>query len=145
PEVDAAVSLVSAHPGVREVMVRRQRQLAANSNIVMVGRDIGTTVLPTAPAKLWLTASPETRAERRLVEQEAGFGGTTPEEVVAGLAHRDTYDAGREASPLRQANDAIVIETDGKTIERTVHDALAEVEKRLPPSRARTVRGELDP
>ena len=134
PQVDANVSIVSAHPRVREIMVSRQRQLAEDDCIVMVGRDIGTTVLPSAPAKLWLTASPATRAERRLADVFGGQPGRTTGDIASTLNRRDHLDAARPTSPLRRATDAIVIETDGKSVEETVREALAAVRSRIHPT-----------
>lgn len=124
PEVDAAVSPVSAHPTVREVLVRAQRELAAGRCIVMVGRDIGTVVLPQAPVKLWLTASDEERTRRRLQDQpelqHSGQGGS----ARARLAARDRYDSTRVHSPLLQAPDAIVVETDARSPRQVLDQAL---------------------
>jgi cytidylate kinase len=109
PRVDAAVSRVSAYPSVREALVDKQRAFAEDRCIVMVGRDIGTTVLPGAQIKLWITASMEERARRRMRDRSDGKDLT---EMVASIRHRDHLDTARTASPLRRADDAIVLDTD---------------------------------
>jgi CMP/dCMP kinase len=131
PLVDASVSVVSAHPEVREVLVEHQRRLARHGCIVMVGRDIGTVVLPDAPVKLWVTASPRTRAERRNHERIEPHDERTIQQEMARIVERDRTDSTRAASPLRQADDAIVVETDGETPEQTVHRAVELVKRRL--------------
>lgn len=130
PEVDASVSEVSAHPEVRQVMVARQREMASGRSVVMVGRDIGTVVLPDAPVKLWVTASEEERARRRQAEHLAASI-ETPEQVLAEIRARDSYDSGRSVSPLRQAPDAVVIETDKLTPDEALERALDAVSSYL--------------
>jgi cytidylate kinase len=110
-EVTRAVSPVSAVPAVRRLLVARQRQLVADAAAVVVeGRDIGTVVLPGATLKIYLTASPEVRAQRR-----AGQLGVTDPDKIAALAadmrRRDEYDSSREDSPLRPARDAVVVDS----------------------------------
>jgi cytidylate kinase len=135
PEVTRAVSVVAAHPAVRAVLVARQRALiATEDDVVMEGRDIGTTVAPDAQVKVFRTASLEERARRRarqlgLPEQEE-----TLEELAADLAARDRADASRTASPFRKAGDALVLDSTN----RTVDDLVAEVAAAV--SRARDVR-----
>lgn len=109
-EVSALVSEVSAIKEVRRALVAQQQQLGAKRDIVMDGRDIGTTVFPRADLKIFMTASPHVRAERRYAELAAKGEELTMEEVVANLAHRDHIDSTREESPLRQAEDAIVLD-----------------------------------
>ncbi len=120
PDVDRNVSYVSRVPGVREAMVAIQRRLAAEGRIIMLGRDIGTVVLPDAPLKIYLDASAEQRARRRYLElREAGI--ERPEsEILEELRARDEMDRNRHASPLRPADDARVIETDNLTLEQVV-------------------------
>ena len=120
PQVDAHVSQVSAHAEVRAVLVSRQRALAEGGCVVMVGRDIGTVVLPDAPAKLWVTASPEERARRR--EAETGPGAR---EVAGRLRHRDQLDTNRAVSPAHPAADASILNTEYLNPEESVHAALA--------------------
>ena len=112
PEVERNVSLVSSVLGVRHAVLRLQRELASEGDIVMVGRDIGTVVLPDAPLKLFLTASAEERARRRVKELQAGGTARPQDEVLADLRERDRRDEEREHSPLRPADDAQVINTD---------------------------------
>lgn len=117
PRVDRAVSAVSRHPEVRDAMVAVQRAAADRGDTVMVGRDIGTVVLPDASLKVYLTATPEVRAGRRAVEMG------TPEryaEYLAEIERRDAADAGREVAPLRQADGALVIDTGVLDVEESV-------------------------
>lgn len=119
-EVDSNVSVVSAIPRVREIMVEAQRKLAAGGGIVMVGRDIGTVVLKDAEPKIYLTASLETRAERRFLEMKDRPGQPPLEQVLETMRKRDDIDSSREASPLRPAEDAIILETDDLSVEEVV-------------------------
>lgn len=115
PVVDASVSQVSAYARVRAAMVAQQRKIGLRGKVVMVGRDIGTVVLPEADKKIFLDASLEVRAKRRFLELEARGGDQTLEEVQAALARRDEVDSGRDLSPLRPAKDAVVIDTTALT------------------------------
>jgi cytidylate kinase len=124
PAVDAAVSPVSAYPGVRQVLTEQQRQIAAGGRIVMVGRDIGTVVVPDADLKLYLQASVEERARRRYRECQARGEAITYDEVLASMRCRDQIDSQRAQAPLRPADDAILIDADGLSIE----EVLARVE-----------------
>jgi cytidylate kinase len=126
PRVDANVSQVSAHPAVRSVLVDRQRSLANSRCVVMVGRDIGTVVLPDAPVKLWITASPEERVRRR--EAEMAASGPSPAEVAGRMQIRDQIDSGRSASPAVPAADAIIVCTDGQSPSDSIREALALIE-----------------
>jgi cytidylate kinase len=128
-EVDANVSQVSAHSRVRGVLVARQRALAARGCVVMVGRDIGTVVLPDAPVKLWVTASADERARRRRAELGAR---SDDQSAVAGkLQHRDKADANRAASPAVPAHDSEILTTDGLTPSESVLAALSRVEEAI--------------
>lgn len=109
-QVSEQVSQVSAIRAVRQAMVEQQQTLGTKRNIVMDGRDIGTTVFPDADLKIFMTASPEVRAKRRFAELTAKGESTTIEEVKANLTHRDHLDSTRAESPLRQADDAIVLD-----------------------------------
>jgi len=116
-EVDANVSVVSAHPAVRQVLLQRQREAAARGQVVMAGRDIGTVVCPQAELKLYLQATPEVRAQRRL-RQLANRGVQADyEQILAQIRQRDYLDQGRAVAPLRPAEDAVVIETSFLTLE----------------------------
>jgi cytidylate kinase len=120
PEVGEAVSLVSRVPAVREAMVAQQRRLARDGGVVMAGRDIGTVVLPGAPLKVYLDASPEERARRRYDELRESGRDATLESVRDELALRDEIDSRRAMSPLRPAEDAIIIDTDGLSLDQVV-------------------------
>ncbi|SDL05637.1 Cytidylate kinase [Sphingobacterium mizutaii] len=109
-EVSEYVSEVSALKAVRKAMVKQQQDLGMKRNIVMDGRDIGTTVFPNADLKIFMTASPQVRAERRFAELSAKGEVLTMEEVKENLSHRDHIDSTREESPLRQAEDAVVLD-----------------------------------
>lgn len=120
PEVDVAVSSFSSVAPLRDALLQRQRRLADGGRIVMAGRDIGTVVLPDADLKLFLDASVEERARRRALER--GVALETPEgsEILEELRRRDDLDSHRAVAPLRQADDAVVIRTDGNTFDMTV-------------------------
>ena len=120
-EVDKNVSMVSAIPKVRSVMVRNQRSTAQTSGIIMVGRDIGTVVLPNSDIKFFLTASLETRANRRFKEMQASSLVVPPyNDVIKTMRRRDKIDSSREMSPLKAADDSIVVKTDKMTINEVV-------------------------
>jgi cytidylate kinase len=120
PEVDRGVSLVSRIPAVRRAMVERQRALAREGKIIMLGRDIGTVVLPDAPVKVYLDASAGERARRRYLELKDGGNERPFEEIREELLRRDEMDTNRHASPLRPAPDAVVIDTDNLTLEQVI-------------------------
>ena len=120
PEVDRGVSFVSAIPEVRERLVKEQREFAETGDVVLVGRDIGTVVLPGADVKIYLTASAETRARRRHEERIAASTPSSYDEVLSELRERDRIDSGRQTSPLRPAEDAHILHTDGLTLEEVV-------------------------
>ncbi len=122
--VERAVSLVSRVPAVRYEMVEMQRRLAAKGPLVITGRDIGTVVLPKADLKIYLDASPEERARRRYQELVAARREITQEEVLAEIHRRDRIDQSRSTSPLRPADDAIIINTDGFTLDQVVERIL---------------------
>ena len=113
PEIDRNVSAVSKVPAVRRTMVEQQRAIAGRVPVVMAGRDIGTVVLRDAPVKVFLTASIEERARRRTLQDPAA----DLERTRLDLERRDAIDSGREDSPLRAAEDAVVIATDGLEVE----------------------------
>ena len=121
PEVTRAVSVVAANPAVRTEMVSRQREWAVRrGGGVIEGRDIGSVVFPDAVLKLYLTASAEERAGRRAKE----VTDLDYETVAADIARRDAFDQGREASPLTEAPDAVVVDTTGRTIDEIVDEVL---------------------
>lgn len=112
PEVTMAASRVSAIPAVRKYLFDLQQDLAKAHSVVMDGRDIGTVVLPNADVKIYLTASAEKRAMRRFLEmQEKHIVGQTYEEVLADVIRRDEQDMNREIAPLKQAEDAVLVDT----------------------------------
>ena len=120
PEVDRSVSFVSAVPEVREQLAAEQQRFAETGDVVMVGRDIGTVVLPDAEVKIYLTASAETRARRRHEEHIAASKVSRYDEVLSELRERDRVDSGRQTSPLRPAEDAHILHTDDMTLEKVV-------------------------
>jgi len=124
------VSEVSAIKAVRTAMVAQQQQLGKVKNIVMDGRDIGTTVFPDADLKIFMTASPEVRATRRYAELTANGDRVSIEDVKANLAHRDHIDSTREESPLRQAEDAIVLDNSELCQEEQLAFVLAKVHEK---------------
>jgi cytidylate kinase len=119
-EIDGSVSAVSAVPAVRRRMVEVQRAIAATGSIVMAGRDIGTVVVPDADLKVFLTAGDETRARRRYEEMGSHSDASSYAEVLDGLRRRDRIDSEREASPLRPARGARIVDTDAMTLEEVV-------------------------
>ena len=125
PEIDRAVSPVSAHPSVRQALVRRQRDMGAHGDFVVEGRDIGTVVFPDADVKVFLTARPEERARRRTAQNlERGIP-CSFDDVLDDIERRDEYDSTRQASPLVQADDAIILDTTMMTIEYVVDRIVA--------------------
>ena len=120
PVVDANVSLVSQHPGVRRVLLNRQRAVAARGEVVLVGRDIGTVVAPWAQVKVYLVASPAVRAERRYRELLARGVEASLAQVEEEMRRRDEIDSHRAAAPLKAAPDAVVLNTDNLTVAEEV-------------------------
>lgn len=111
PEISMYASAVSAHPGVRSFLLEMQRQLARTNNVIMDGRDIGTVVLPDAKVKVYLTASAEERARRRCLELEQRGTPEPFEKVLREIEERDWNDSHRAVAPLRQAEDAVLLDT----------------------------------
>lgn len=132
-QVTAAVSAVSAVPEVRARLVELQRAAAAAApnGIVVEGRDIGTTVLPDATVKIFLTASPEARAARRGGELKANNGGEVDLAVTqAALVKRDAADSGRKTSPLAKANDAVEVDTSDLTLDQVIECVVTLIEEK---------------
>lgn len=123
-QVDGNVSKVSAYAGVRTAMTLQQRQIGSRGKVVMVGRDIGTVVFPEAEMKIYLDASAEERARRRSLEIEQRGGKANYEEILSSIRKRDQIDSSREVAPLKPANDAHIIGSDGKTIEEVLAETL---------------------
>ena len=130
-EMGAAASVVSALPGVRRLLVERQRELGGGADIVMEGRDIGTNVFPDAEVKVFLTARPEVRAARRAAELRAKGDDVDEEEVLAALLERDRRDSEREVAPLRRADDAVEVDTTGLSLDEVVGAVVAVVGERV--------------
>lgn len=124
PEVEANVSLVSAYPGVRQALTAQQRRIGLRGNVVMVGRDIGTVVLPEAELKIFLVASAEERARRRYREIRARSGQASYDEILTAMIHRDEFDSTRAVSPLRPAQDAVILDTDRLNEQQVFQEAL---------------------
>ncbi len=121
PEVDANVSPVSVYPGVRSALTAQQRRIGLRGNVVMVGRDIGTVVLPEASLKIYLDASAEERARRRLREVQArGDQSQTYESILDNVKRRDAIDSGRATAPLTAAPDAVVIDSTALSVDEVV-------------------------
>jgi cytidylate kinase len=131
-EMGAAASVVSALPGVRRLLVERQRELGSGADIVMEGRDIGTNVFPDAEVKVFLTARPEVRAARRAAELRAKGDDVDEDEVLAALIERDRRDSEREVAPLRRADDAVEVDTTGLSLDEVVDAVVAVVGERVP-------------
>ncbi|NCD68517.1 (d)CMP kinase [Mucilaginibacter agri] len=125
------VSPVSAIKAVRTEMVKQQQRMGKSKNIVMDGRDIGTAVFPNAPLKLFMTADPKVRAERRFKELQPTNPDITLEEVFENIAHRDYSDTTRKESPLVRAEDAIILDNTNLTPEEQLQFALDRVEPLL--------------
>lgn len=130
PEVDANVSVVSAYPAVRRAMTAQQRRIGMRGRVVMVGRDIGTIVLPEADLKIYLDASPEERARRRYQENILRAEPADLAEILESVRKRDQIDSSRELAPLRPADDAIVVNTDHMDISQVFNTILELVEDR---------------
>lgn len=131
PEIDKAASSVARMPRVREVLVARQRRMAEEGGIVMEGRDIGTVVFPNADVKIYLDASAEERARRRLNDPAHTGGKAGEAAVAASIAARDQSDSTRIASPLTVAADAMRIDTTGMAIANVVDRVMALVDAKL--------------
>ncbi len=131
-EVSMGASNVSAFPEVRTRLVALQQEIARNNPVVMDGRDIGTKVLPDASLKIFLTATAEERARRRYLElKEKGLLDKTFQELVAEIEERDRNDSTRQHSPLKKAEDAVVIDSTGKSVEELVAFIMDMVRKRF--------------
>jgi cytidylate kinase len=126
-DVDQNVSQVSAVRGVRVALVRQQKDIGKRGSIVMVGRDIGTVVLPDARAKVFLDASVEVRANRRFIEIQNSSGTLTYQNILDDLIKRDQIDSQRSESPLEPADDALILDTRDMTIEQVVESIMNEL------------------
>ena len=129
PEASMMASAVSAKPPVSAFLLEMQRKLARENNVIMDGRDIGTVVLPNAEVKIFLTASVETRANRRFIELKERGSHATYEEVLDDMKVRDYNDSHREIAPLKPANDSVVVDTSELNFEesvKTLYDIIKE-------------------
>ena len=124
PEVDANVSQVSAYPGVRQALSEQQRRIGQRGHVVMVGRDIGTVILPESDLKIYLDASVNERARRRFEELRQRGEPANLEAITQALYKRDRFDITRQISPLRAAPDAIIIHSDNMSFDQVVKKIL---------------------
>lgn len=131
PEVSMAASHCSAHPAVRAFLLELQRELARKNNALMDGRDIGTVVLPDAQLKVFLTASPEERAKRRVKQLRESGCPAEYEEILKDIEQRDYQDTHRAAAPLKQAEDAILLDTTEMSFEEVVERLSGLIRERL--------------
>ena len=130
--VSKIASSVSAYPSVRSALLERQQAFARQQGgAVLDGRDIGTVISPEATVKLFVTASPEVRAERRLKELQARGMDAPFDDVLADIRARDERDSNRETAPLKQADDAILLDTTDLTVEQAIAEAIRLAELRL--------------
>lgn len=123
--VDNHVSMVAAFPGVRKILSKKQREIGLQGDVVMMGRDIGTVILPEADLKIFLEASLEERANRRYRERVARGEKVDYESILSVMRERDQIDSNRDVAPLVAAADAIVIDTDGLSIDEVFNKILA--------------------
>lgn len=131
-EVSMAASHVAALPRVREFLTQTQRELAQKNNIIMDGRDIGTVILPNAQIKIFLTASPEVRAQRRTRELQQKGQNVPYEEVLADICQRDANDMNRAVAPLKQAEDAVLVDSSGDDFDASYRKLYEVITSRLP-------------
>ena len=132
PEASLAASAVSAVPAVRAYLFDLQKQLAHENDCIMDGRDIGTVVLPDAQVKIFLTASPEARAQRRYKELIEKGMDVTFDDVLADMKQRDYNDSHRAIAPLKPADDAILLDTSGNTLEQSVELVTRTIREKMP-------------
>lgn len=131
PEMSTYASNISALGFVRKALLSMQRELAERYSVVMDGRDIGTVVLPNADLKIFLTATPEERAKRRLADLERQGIEMEFEKVLSDINERDKNDSTRKESPLKQADDAILVDTTGETLDQSKQRLIAIIEEGL--------------
>ncbi|MBR3867627.1 MAG: (d)CMP kinase [Butyricicoccus sp.] len=131
PEISMYASKVSALPAVRAFLLDLQRDMARTHSVVMDGRDIGTVILPDAEVKIFLTASDEKRAERRWLELREKGEEVTVEDVLSDMRRRDAQDSSRAAAPLRQAEDAVLVDTSALTLEESIQAVLDVIGRKM--------------
>ena len=131
PEISMGASAVSAIPEVRKFLFNLQRDIAEKNNCIMDGRDIGTVVLPDAQVKIFLTASPEIRAERRCKELLEKGTKTTFEEVLADVKQRDYNDSHREIAPLKATDESVVVDTSQLNLEQSIEAIISAIKENM--------------
>lgn len=131
PEISMYASAVSAHPSVRQFLFETQRKLARENDVIMDGRDIGTVVLPNADVKIFLTASPEERARRRYEELVLKGEKVNYDDILKDVITRDYNDSHRATAPLKQADDAILLDTTGNELEKSVQLVISTIKEHL--------------
>lgn len=131
PEISMEASRTSAMPAVREYLFETQQKIARENNIIMDGRDIGTVVLPDADVKIFLTASAEERANRRFRELSEKPGCPSYEEILSDIIERDHNDMNRKTAPLRQAEDAVLVDTTELTLEQSADEISRIIREKL--------------
>ena len=131
PQASMAASAVSAVPAVRRFLFDLQREIAAKNDCIMDGRDIGTVVLPQEEVKIFLTASPETRAMRRFKELQEKGAPDTYEAVLADLKQRDYNDSHRAVAPLKPAEDSVLVDTSALTLPQSVEKVIEVIKEKL--------------
>jgi cytidylate kinase len=132
PEVDYGVSPVSAYPAVRAALTAQQRRIGRQGKVVMVGRDIGTVVLPEAPLKIYLDATAEARARRRYLENRQRGEKARYADILRAMRRRDQIDSQRDAAPLRPAADAVIIDTTSLQVEQVMAQVHKLIQQRDP-------------
>lgn len=131
PDASMAASDVSAVPAVRQFLFDLQRDIAKQNNCIMDGRDIGTVVLPDAQVKIFLTASPEARAQRRYKELQEKGATDTYEAVLADLKQRDYNDSHRATAPLKPAEDSVLVDTTALTLQESVQKVISVIQNKM--------------
>ena len=131
PQISTYASQVSSVPEVRAYLLDLQRDLARRQSVIMDGRDIGTVILPNAKVKIFLTASPEKRAARRCAELREKGQDVTVEGILADMERRDALDASRAVAPLKQAEDAVLVDTSDLTLEQSIEAVLTVIRDKM--------------
>lgn len=131
PQISTYASQVSSVPEVRAYLLDLQRDLARRQSVIMDGRDIGTVILPDAKVKIFLTASPEKRAARRCAELREKGQDVTVEGILADMERRDALDASRAVAPLKQAEDAVLVDTSDLTLEQSIEAVLTVIRGKM--------------
>ena len=131
PQISTYASQVSSVPEVRAYLLDLQRDLARRQSVIMDGRDIGTVILPDAKVKIFLTASPEKRAARRCAELREKGQDVTVESILADMERRDALDASRAVAPLKQAEDAVLVDTSDLTLEQSIEAVLTVIRDKM--------------